>query len=186
MRPDCRTNALARQSDRSCDTPTVVSSRHALRAAASPKSFERISLSRPRSKARCAQSASGRLVGARLYRSAAQQLFKLFDCFGLLGADRVVAATGVRSLQSANHRSRNPERCAAVIGFTHEVPLRMGCTVTSKAVPAKSIDDIDGPSFANLCSIFRHVEIEELPIMRCSVEALVMFDHGLGWNQLNH
>src|SRR5262249_42308755 len=103
----------------------------------------------------------------------------------ILRADRVIAAAGIRSLQSTNHRSRNRERCATVIGFTHQVPLRTGCTVTSKAV-AKSIDDIDGPSFTNSCSIFRHVKREELPIMRCGVEALVMLDHGLGWNQLNH
>src|SRR5262249_26390712 len=72
-----------------------------------------------------------------------------------------------------------------VIGFTHEVPLRMGCTVTSKAVPAESIDDINGPSFANLRSILRDVEIKELPIVRFGVEALILLDHGLGRYQLN-
>src|SRR5262249_4904058 len=77
------------------------------------------------------------------------------------------------------------ERRATVVGCAHEIPLRSSLNVTAKTVPAKSIDDIDGSSFANLCSIFRHVERKELPIMRCSVEALVPLDHGLGWNQLN-
>src|SRR5262245_3801098 len=72
-----------------------------------------------------------------------------------------------------------------MIGFTHEVPLRMGCTVTSKTDAAESIDDIDGPSFSDLRSILRYVEVEELPIMRCGVEALILLDHGLGRNQLN-
>src|SRR5262245_28953074 len=90
---------------------------------------------------------------------------------------------GIRSLQSTNHRARNRKGRATVSGLAHEVPLRSNWNVTVKAVPAKSVDDIGGPSFANLCSIFRHVEVEEFPIMRCGVEALVMFDHGLGWNR---
>src|SRR5262245_8874960 len=77
-------------------------------------------------------------------------------------------------------RHRDVGQCFCVI--THEVPLCSSWNVTAKTVPAKSIDHINGPSFVNSCSIFRHVEREELPIMRCSVEALVMFDHGLGWN----
>src|SRR5262249_14429434 len=100
-------------------------------------------------------------------------------------ADRVVAAAGIRSLQSTDHRRRNRERRATVTGFAHEVPLRSSLNVTAKTVPAKSIDDIDGPSFANLRSIFRHVERKELPIMRCSGAAAVPLGQGLGWNQLN-
>src|SRR5262249_9935665 len=87
--------------------------------------------------------------------------------------------------KSSNSASVNRERSTTVIGSPREVPLRMGCTVTSKTVPAESIDDINGPSFANLRSILRYVEVEELPIMRCGVEALIPLDHGLGRNQLN-
>lgn len=36
--------------------------------------------------------------------------------------------------------------------------------VASKAVPAESIDDIGESSFSDLCSIFRHVKLEELPV----------------------
>ena len=115
-----------------------------------------------------------------------QQLFQLFDCFRVLRADWLVAASGIRSLQSTNHRSCNWERCATVVGFTHEVPMRSSWNVTAETIPAKSIDDVDGPPFANLRSILRYVEIKELPIMRCGVEALVLLNHGLGWNQLNH
>src|SRR5262249_24086526 len=89
-----------------------------------------------------------------------------------------------RSLQSTDHRRRNRERRATVTGFAHEVPLRSSLNVTAKTVPAKSIDDIDGPSFANLRCIFRHLERKELPIMRCSVEAPIPLDHGRGWTQL--
>ena len=115
-----------------------------------------------------------------------QQLFQFFDRFSVLRADWVVTAARIRSLQSTNHRTRNRERCATVVRFAHEVPVRSSRNVTAKAVPAKSIDDIDGPSFANLCSILGYVELKELPIMRCGVEALVLLDHGFGWNQLNH
>src|SRR5262249_381243 len=78
-----------------------------------------------------------------------QHLFQLFERFGVLRADWGIVAAGIRSLQSTNHSARNREGSATMVAFAHEVPLRMGCTVTSKAVPAKSIDDIDGPSFAN-------------------------------------
>src|SRR5215510_15137808 len=122
---------------------------------------------------------------ARILPGCLQQSFQFFDRFGVLRADWLVAAAGIRSLQSTNHRTRNRERRATVAGFANEVPLRSSWNVTAKTVPAKSIDDIDGPSFANLCSIFRHVQRKELPIMRCSVEAPVPLDHGLGWNQLN-
>src|SRR5215831_18604109 len=115
-----------------------------------------------------------------------QQLFQFFDRFSVLRTDWVVTAARICSLQSTNHRPRNRERCATVIRLAHEVPLRGSWNVTAKTVSAKSIDHIIGSSFANLCSIFRHVELEELPIMRCSVEAFVPLDHGLGWNQLNH
>src|SRR5215467_10010711 len=125
------------------------------------------------------------LAFGRISPGCLQQLFQLLDRFGVLRADWVVAAAGIRSLQSTDHRRRNRERRTTVAGFAPEVPLRSSLNVTAKTVPAKSIDDIDGPSFANLCSIFRHVERKELPIMRCSVEAPVPLDHGLGWNQLN-
>ena len=72
-----------------------------------------------------------------------------------------------------------------MIGLAHKIPLRGGWNVTVKAVPAKPIDHVGSPSFANVCSVFRHIELEELPIMRCSVEALVALDHGLARNQLN-
>ncbi len=72
-----------------------------------------------------------------------------------------------------------------MIGLAHKIPLRGSRNVTVKAVPAKPIDHIGSPSFANLCSVFRHVELEELPIMRFSVEAFVALDHGLARNQLN-
>jgi len=114
-----------------------------------------------------------------------QQLFQLFDRFGVLRADWLVAAAGIRSLQSTNHRSRNRERGATVISFTHEIPLRSSWNVTAETVPAKSIDDIDGPSFANLRSNLRYVELKEPPIMGCAVEALIPLDHGLARNQLN-
>src|SRR5215813_3758429 len=122
---------------------------------------------------------------ARILPGCLQQSFQLFDRFGVLRADWLVAASGIRSLQSTNHRSRNWERCATVIGFTHEVPVRRSWNVTVKTVPAKSIDDIDGPLFANLCSILRYVELKELPVMRRGVKAFVPLDHGLARNQLN-
>jgi hypothetical protein len=83
-----------------------------------------------------------------------QHLFQLFDRFGILRADWLVTAAGIRPLQRTSHRPRNPERRATVARFAHEVPLRSSWNVTVKTVPAKSIDDIDGPSFANLCSVF--------------------------------
>jgi hypothetical protein len=83
-----------------------------------------------------------------------QQLFQLFDRFGILRADWLVTAAGIRPLQRTSHRPRNPERRATVARFAYEVPLRSSWNVTVKTVPAKSIDDIDGPSFANLCSVF--------------------------------
>src|SRR6516165_7344446 len=104
---------------------------------------------------------------------------------GVLRAGARVLATGIRSLQSANHRAGNRERGATMIGFAHKIPLRGSWNVTVKAVPAKPIDHVGRPSFANFCSVFRDVELEELPIMRCSVESPVALDHGLAWNQLN-
>jgi hypothetical protein len=71
-------------------------------------------------------------------------LVQLLDRFGILRADWVVAAAGIRSLQSTNHRTGNRERGATVVDFAHEVPLRSSWNVTAKAVPAKSIDNIDG------------------------------------------
>jgi len=103
------------------------------------------------------------LAFARISPRCLQQLFQLLDRFGVLRADWVVAAAGIRSLQSADHRTRNRERRATVIGFAHEVPLRGSRNVAAKTVTAKSIDNIDGPSFANFCSILRDVELEELP-----------------------
>src|SRR5262245_45467764 len=87
------------------------------------------------------------LAFGRISPRCLQQLFQLFDRFGVLRADWVVAAAGIRSLQSTDHRRRNRERRATVTGFAHEVPLRSSLNVTAKTVPAKSIDDIDGPSF---------------------------------------
>jgi hypothetical protein len=105
-------------------------------------------------------------------------LFQLFDSFGVFRADWLVAAAGIRSLQSTNHRSRNRERGATVISFTHEVPLRSSWNVTAETVPRKSIHDIDGPSVANLRSIVRYVELKELPIMRYRLDGvgLQMFE----------
>src|SRR6516225_8555776 len=69
---------------------------------------------------------------------------------------------------------------------TTDVINRFGGNCFDCHVPAAAQWDLVGrPSFANLCSIFRHVELEELPIMRCSVEAPVALDHGLARNQLN-
>src|SRR5207245_9077940 len=82
-------------------------------------------------------------------------------------------------------RACNRERGATMIGLAHKIPLRGSRNVTVKAVPAKPIDHVGSPSFANLCSVFRHVELEELPIMRCSVEAPVALDHRLARHQLN-
>src|SRR5262245_12041266 len=72
-----------------------------------------------------------------------------------------------------------------MMGFTYQIPLRSSWSVTAKAISAKSIDDVDGSSLANLCSIFGYVELEEFPVMRCSVVAPVPLDHGLARNQLN-
>src|SRR5215475_8209039 len=83
-----------------------------------------------------------------------QQLFQFFDRFSILRADWVVTAARIRSLQSTNHRTGNRKRCATVVRFAHEVPVRSSWNVTAKTVPAKSIDYINGSSFANLCSIF--------------------------------
>src|SRR5216684_1866746 len=94
-----------------------------------------------------------------------QQLVQLFERFSVLGGDRVMA-TGVCPLQSTNHLARFWEWNATVIGFAHKVPLRSGLTVTFETVTAKSIDDVGHSSFSNSCPIFRHVELEELPIMR--------------------
>jgi hypothetical protein len=105
-----------------------------------------------------------------------QQLFQLLERFGILRADWGVVAAGIRSLQSTSHRACNRERSATVAGFAHEVPLRSSWDVTAETVSAKSIHDIDGPSFANLRSILRYVELKELPIMHCAVEALIPLD----------
>jgi hypothetical protein len=72
-----------------------------------------------------------------------------------------------------------------MIGLAHEIPLRGSWSMTGKTTSAKSIDDVDGSSLANLCSIFGYVELEEFPIMRCGAVAPVPLDHGLAWNQLN-
>src|SRR6516164_1163312 len=136
-------------------------------------------------KQRCGGQPCGVTGLPRISPGWLQQLLQLLEQFGILRAGGRVVATRIRSLQSANHRACNREGGATMIGFAHKIPLRGGWNVTVKAAPAKPIDHIGGPSFANLCSVFRHVELEELPIMRCSVEALVALDHGLAWNQLN-
>jgi hypothetical protein len=59
-----------------------------------------------------------------------------------------------------------------VVAFAHEVPLRTGCVVAAKAVPAKSIGDFGKSSFSDLCSIIRHIELEELPIIRVVLKPL--------------
>jgi hypothetical protein len=84
-------------------------------------------------------------------------LFQLFERFGVLRADWGIVAAGIRSLQSTNHTARNREGSATMVAFAHEVPLRMGCTVTSKAVSAESIDDFGKSSLSNSRSIFRNV-----------------------------
>ena len=52
-----------------------------------------------------------------------------------------------------------------MIGFAHEIPLRGRWSVTAKAISTKSINDVDGSSLANLCSISGHVEFEEFPML---------------------
>src|SRR6516162_6400158 len=85
-------------------------------------------------------SSESGLAFARISPRCLQQLFQLFDRFGVLWADWAVTAAGIRSLQSTNHRTRNRQRRATVAGFAHEIPLRSSWNVTAKTVPAKSID----------------------------------------------
>src|SRR6516164_9345154 len=114
-----------------------------------------------------------------------QQLFQLFECLGILSADWRVIAARIRSLQSTNHGACNRNRGTIVAGFADKIPLRGSWNVAAETVPAKSIDDIDGSSFANSRSILRYVEFKKLPIMRRSVEAPVPLDHGFPRDQLN-
>src|SRR5215510_11670343 len=82
-----------------------------------------------------------------------QHFFQLFERLSVLGADRVIA-TGIRSLQRPNHRGRDREWSATMVGLTHKVPLRSSRTVTFKAVSAKLIDDVGRSSVVNSRSIF--------------------------------
>src|SRR5262245_62571799 len=82
-----------------------------------------------------------------------QHFVQLFERLGVFGADRVIA-TGIRSLQRPNHRGRDREWSATMVGLTHKVPLRSSRTVTFKAVSAKLIDDVGRSSVVNSRSIF--------------------------------
>jgi hypothetical protein len=57
-------------------------------------------------------------ASARISPGCLQQLFEFFNCFGVLRTDWVVAAAGIRSLQSTNHRRRSRERRATLSSLT--------------------------------------------------------------------
>src|SRR5262245_58966110 len=82
-----------------------------------------------------------------------QHFVQLFERLRVLWANRVIA-TGIRSLQRPNHRGRNQEWSATMLGLTHKIPPRSSQTVTFKAVSAKLIDDVGRPTFVNSRSIF--------------------------------
>src|SRR5881397_26236 len=72
-----------------------------------------------------------------------------------------------------------------MVSFADEIPLGTGGDVASKAVSAESIHDVNGSSFPDRRSVLRHVEVEELPVTRRRVEALVALDHGLARYELD-
>src|SRR6185437_100259 len=76
-----------------------------------------------------------------------QQLFQLFECFGVIRANWGVVAAGIGSLQSATHGARNWNWSATVIHFAHEIPLWTGLNVATKAVSSKAIDHSANPLF---------------------------------------
>src|SRR5216684_1428560 len=83
-----------------------------------------------------------------------------------------------------NHCAGDGERSATVIGFAHEIPLQSGGMTSQTG--AKLIGHLGGSPASNFCSILGHVEHEELPIQRFTIEALVSLDHSLVRNQLKN
>src|SRR5262249_17489360 len=74
---------------------------------------------------------------------------------------------------------------ATVVHFAHEIPLRTGLNVATKAVSSKPVDHFGKSPFSDFRSILGNVELKELPVMRYRVKALVPLHHGLGGNQLD-
>src|SRR5262245_57931359 len=94
-----------------------------------------------------------------------QQLFQLFECFGVIRADWRVVAAGIRSLQSATHGARKLNWSATVIDFAHEIPLGTGLNVATKAVSSKAIDHFGKSPFSDFRSILGNVQLKELPVL---------------------
>src|SRR5262249_5173239 len=70
-------------------------------------------------------------------------------------------------------------------GFAHEIPFRTGGDVPCKPIPAEPVDDVGEAPLPYLCSVFRHVDLEELPVARRRIEPFLSLHHRLARYQLN-
>src|SRR5580704_7634548 len=71
----------------------------------------------------------------RLNSGLLDQLLQFVQRLSIVRADRRIVASGVCPLQRTDHCARHLEWSATVVRFAHEVPLRLGLSMTAQTGP---------------------------------------------------
>src|SRR5277367_948615 len=104
---------------------------------------------------------------------------------GILRADRALMfAPRVCPLQRTAHGDCDRNGIASMGCRTHQIEFRSRSDVTGEAIVSEPIDDGGETARANRRPSGGYIELEELPIARRCVEALLALYHDLGGYQL--
>src|SRR5277367_71978 len=106
---------------------------------------------------------------------------------GVLRADlALMFAPRVCPLQRTAHGDCDRNGIASMGCRTHQIEFRSRSNVTGKAIAAKPIYDRHETARANRRSRGGYVQLEELPVARRDIVALLTLDHDLGGHELKY
>src|SRR5258706_13218095 len=97
-----------------------------------------------------------------------------------------ILASRIRSLQGTGHVAGDRNGIASMVNVADQVPLGTGLDVTAEAVAAEAVVDFRKSARPEFRALLGHIELEELPVARGRVEALLTLHHHFGRDELQH
>jgi len=111
---------------------------------------------------------------------------KFFQRGGVLGAELLRRATQISLLDGVEHLACERQRSAAMILLADEVEFRPRRLMALEAIEPQEVVNFLRSLANNFRAVLVSVEGEELPIVRPWAESLLLLDHSLVWDQLQH
>src|SRR5271163_19182 len=112
---------------------------------------------------------------------------ELLQRCAIFRADRPLGfASGVCPLECINHGNCDWNTLATMGRITDQIPLRKSADVAGEAITTEAVDDFHKSALSYRRSVGGYIKLEELPVVRSSVKALLPLYHHLGRHELEY